>query len=355
MKSTTSALALLLSVLLVTACTRRSRDGDDDDDVDGDADSDGDADLGGPDLDGDGRQDWDCPSSSAGWDGESCGYVSPPREIGNVVIDGLARLNWWRSTDGLDAVRESTELSRGCALHLEYLLQNGVFGHFEQEGTPGYTVEGAAAGPASELAMQQGMGVGGYTIGQAIDGWLYTLYHRLRSFDPNLQQVGFGLESDETVVMSCLNDSMGIGSGGTLVSPTPFPPPGLTNVLSYFEGFEDPCPTRYVTWQGQGNVCAASGTIISLEFWQGESLGVPSGGLFDPAGDEVPGLLHYEGSPEAPNTEFLHGTVAFVPDEPLEREALYTVSIELSVNGDDKTYEWTFETSATGPVMPLPL
>lgn len=358
MKSTSSLLlALLLLDALLGGCRGRRRDGDDDDDGDGDADADtdGDADLGGPDLDGDGTQDWDCPSSSDGWDGESCGYVLPPSEIGNTVIDGLARLNWWRSLDGLDSISEDPVLSRGCVLHLEFLIQNGVFGHFEDPGMPGYTEEGAQAGPASELAMQQGMGVGGYTMGKAIDGWLYTLYHRLRSFNPDLAEVGFGLETGDNLAMSCLNDSMGVGAGRTMVSPTPFPAPGLTGVQSFFEGFEDPCPTGTITWQGQPNVCAASGTIISLEFWQGEMLGVPSGGLYDSSGDPVPGLLHYQGSPEAPNQEFLGGVIAFVPEAPLETEATYSVSFDVTVNDEPKTYEWTFETSAVAPMFPLPL
>jgi hypothetical protein len=218
---------------------------------------------------------------------------------------------------------------------------------------PGYTEEGAIAGPASELAMQQGISALSYTMGRAIDGWMYTLYHRLRSFNPNLTEVGLALEADEQLAMACLNDSMGIGIG-TMVSPTPFPAPGLTGVQAFFEGFESPCPTRLILWQGQ-QVCAASGTIISLQFWQGEALGVPSGGLFDASGEPVPGMLHYQGSPEAPNQEFLGGAIAFVPEEPLDTNATYTVSFELSVNGATKEYEWTFETSSQGPMFPLPL
>ena len=357
-----TALVLLLTSLM-TGCSGRSRRGDDDDDsTDGDADADADADLGGPDIDGDGHPEWECPSGSTGWDGVTCGYLAPPREIGNTVIDGLARLNWWRSLDGLDSVSERSDLSRGCQLHLQYLIDNGVFGHFEEPGTPGYTEEGAQAGPASELAMQQGMAAGGYTMGKAIDGWMYTLYHRLRSFDPNLTEVGLALETDSngiggggSLAMSCLNDSMGMGFGGTMVSPTPFPAPGLVDVQPFFEGYESPCPTRSITWQGQPGVCAASGTIVTLEFWQGEALGAPEGGLLDPSGQPVPGLLHYLGSREAPNQEFLDGVIAFVPDEPLETNATYTVSIDLAVNGSDKTFEWTFETSATAPMFPLPL
>lgn len=328
-------------------------DGDADADADTDADADGDSDLAGPDLDGDGAADWLCPVASEGWDGRSCGYAPPSSDVGNVSLDGLARLNWWRSLDGLDPVSEREDLSRGCQLHLEFLIQNRVFGHYEDPGMPGYTEEGAIAGPASELAMQQGLGAAGYTMGRAIDGWMYTLYHRLRSFNPNLTEVGLALESEDQLAMSCLNDSMGIGSG-TMVSPTPFPAPGLAGVQAFFEGFESPCPTRTINWQGQ-QVCAASGTIISLEFWQAEVLGVPVGGLYDSAGEPVPGLLHYLGSPEAPNQEFLTGTIAFVPDEPLDTNAAYTVSIDVTVNGAAKSYEWSFETSDRAPMFPLPL
>lgn len=354
-------LALILLLSGVGGCGGDRSRGDDDDDADGDADGDGDgdsdadadADLGGPDLDGDGTADWSCPPASEGWDGIGCGYAPPPSDIGNVLLDGLARLNWWRSLDGLDPVAEREDLSYGCQLHLEFLIQNRVFGHYEDPAMPGYTEEGAIAGPASELAMQQGLGAAGYTMGRAIDGWMYTLYHRLRSFNPNLVEVGLALESDGQLAMACLNDSMGIGSG-TMVSPTPFPAPGLTGVQPFFEGFESPCPTRTISWQGQ-DVCAASGTIVTLQFWLGETLGVPTGGLFDSAGEPVPGLLHWAGSPEAPNQEFLGGTIAFVPEEPLETDASYRVSIEVSVLGATKTYEWSFETSSAAPMFPLPL
>lgn len=353
------ACSLWLASSLSSGCGGRHSRGDDDEgdgdaDVDGDADADADADPGGPDLDGDGVADWSCPAGSDGWDGQSCGYPPPSSDIGNVTLDGLSRLNWWRSLDGLHPVSERDDLSNGCTLHLQFLIENQVFGHYEDPGMPGYTEEGAAAGPASELAMQQGMGASGYTMGRAIDGWMYTLYHRLRSFDPALAEVGLALETDGQLAMACLNDSMGLGVADPMVSPTPFPAPGLTGVQAFFEGFEEPCPTAHIDWQGQ-SVCAASGTIVTLQFWRGEVLGVPSGGLLDPAGDPVPGLLHYAGSPEAPNQEFLSGIVAFVPDEPLDTDATYTVSIDVSVDGTPTTYEWTFETSSTGPMFPLPL
>lgn len=357
---------ILLALLAGCGGDRSRDDGDGDADADSDADADGDADadsdadadgdieLGGPDIDGDGLADWSCPAGSSGWDGVTCGYPEAPPDTGDVVSDGLTRLNWWRSLDGLDAVTERADLSRGCQLHLEFLLQNRVFGHYEDPAMPGYTDEGAVAGPASELAMQQGLSAAGYTMGTAIDGWMHTLYHRLRSFNPSLHEVGLALESEGQLAMSCLNDSMGVGAPGTIVSPTPYPAPGLTGVLAFFEGYESPCPTRTIRWQEQ-DVCAASGTIVTLEFWQAEVLGAPAGGLYDEDGDPVPGLLHWLGSPEAPNQEFLTGVIAFVPEEPLDPQATYSVSIDVAVNGVATTYAWSFETAATGPMFPLPL
>jgi hypothetical protein len=347
----------LLTVLavafpLLAACgDRRSPGGDGDADADSDADGDGDAE--GPDLDGDGTADWQCPVDSAGWDGQSCGYPAPPQDVGDVARDGIARINWWRSLVGLDPVTERADLSRGCQLHLEFLMLNGVFGHGEDPTMPGYTEEGAAAGLASELAYQGG-NVDDYTMGNAVDGWVRTLYHRLRSFNPRLSEVGVAIEQSESTAMACLNDSTGIGQGGTMVSPTPVPAPGQTGVDSFFEGRESPCPTRMVNSDG-GQVCAGAGTIVTLQFWQGEVLSQPGGSLQDQDGELVPGIVHYAGAPGVPNQNFLGNVIAFVPTDPLEIETEYTMTVVVGVNGAPKRYEWSFVTGSNVPRFPLPL
>jgi len=105
------------------------------------------------------------------------------------VCDGLEHLNRVRAGLDLLPVTLDREASRGALLHLRYCAKNGVNGHLEEEGKPGYTREGLAAGLAS-IGYRGPLGVAG-----AIDGHLGSLLHRMDLIDPGITTIGIAVGS----------------------------------------------------------------------------------------------------------------------------------------------------------------
>ena len=83
-------------------------------------------------------------------------------------------------------------LSRGCALHADYVARNldhpkvqGLGIHEEDASLPGATPLGAKAGKAAVIAVIT-------DPVDSIDGWMATLYHRIPLLDPHLKRLGYG-------------------------------------------------------------------------------------------------------------------------------------------------------------------
>ena len=105
--------------------------------------------------------------------------------------DVLARLNGYRESAGLGAVKLSPEFSKGCDLHALYMVKNlpkGLEGHEEDPDGIGYTREGARAGPRSVIST---FSMGDSPV-KGLESLMATLYHRVSILDPRLSRVGIG-------------------------------------------------------------------------------------------------------------------------------------------------------------------
>ncbi len=93
---------------------------------------------------------------------------------------------------------ELSSMAHAHALYLElnpdlHALWPDV--HYEEQGRPGYSVEGNLAGSHAVIAFSD-------SAEDAIDHWLATFYHRLPLLDPGMFGMGYGQVSD-IIVLDC--------------------------------------------------------------------------------------------------------------------------------------------------------
>lgn len=106
------------------------------------------------------------------------------------VTNGLAHINRIRAAMNLPPFGLLREQSRAALLHCRYCTKN-TFGHPEDPSKPGYTPEGAKAGPES-------IGSTGGNIVGSIDEFLNTLFHRMPLIDPRLTEIGIASDGSCT-------------------------------------------------------------------------------------------------------------------------------------------------------------
>jgi hypothetical protein len=264
----------------------------------------------------------------------------------------LSELNAWRSQAGLPAVTSMYgPYNDACHAHNLYMQQNG-FGHFETQGKPGYTPEGADAGTASDLFYVSG----GQTAGPRIfDG---AVYHRVSLLEPRLRTSGW----DATGNYGCLRHSTGNGAVAVLddgattpgLTPYPWPANGQTNVPRQFGNNESPDPHLDAGTAGS----ATLGYILSVN-WNGPwadpyyaTTDVTSASLTPDGGAAVPVGISDR---DAANGPYIAPGFALIPRAPLAANAAYTVTAtgavhDTSSGGDVAlpfTVSWRFTTGTT--------
>lgn len=272
------------------------------------------------------------------------GAVLPPGSSNpsNVQVDqnaassALAVLNEYRRMCSIPPVALDTKLSKGAQLHANYLYTNsvslgavGLQAHKEFPGTPGYSVEGNAAGQNSVIYE-------GVTATQSVHNWMQTLYHRLGMMDPNLKSIGFGSQGPYQV--------MDVGQGrlrGLLASDgvSLFPGPGMTNVPGgYVREIPHPIATD-----------SSIGIPISIEFFglRGILIGPPTVRLRDITPGRAPRelgyYLQYPGRPFLKDWD-LGQLIAIIPQAPLPNNSLIEVEVSALVDGATFNPKWQFTT-----------
>jgi len=303
------------------------------------------------DIDGDGvpNADDNCPSVANADQRRACEYPPRPGTTGDVVTDGLSRLNWNRLIVGLEPVTEDPVLSHGCEVHLLYLQQLAAelrvpqLSHTEDLSKPYASDEGNRAGVDSVLSLGQS------DIASAVDAWMNTLYHRLPLIHPGLERVGIAFLGN----LACVQYRP--GTDGSVRAPYPilWPPPDIVGTDRRFGGNESPCPT--VDNPLGGGDCPGSAAIPSLGINRWGRLADVAGTLRNlDTGVDVP-LFHvwYDGGPsEHEQAGYVEGTVALVPQpgSSLER-ALYEVTVDGAVAGAAQSFRWRFRTARDLPTV----
>jgi hypothetical protein len=101
----------------------------------------------------------------------------------------LVELNLLRALAKLPPATENAAYSDGCFKHGRYMVWNGVVDRTEDPSKVGYTAEGAAAAPNSNLAADRSLDFGDV---EAVDSWTAAPFHGVAMIDPRLAQSGFG-------------------------------------------------------------------------------------------------------------------------------------------------------------------
>lgn len=301
------------------------------------------------DIDGDGVPNESdlCPSVANADQRNACARVGPPALSGDVVRDGVSHLTWVRANVGLAAVTEDAALSRGCALHLDYLTQLSAevgseqLAHEEDLSKPYASAEGHEAGINSVLSIRDG------EIAGAIDGWMATLYHRLPLIHPGLTRIGVAVSGR----YACLQYRP--GTDGSVRAPHEifWPPADIEETDREFGGFESPCPT--VDDPLAGGSCPGSAAIasIGLNGWGRMDAVTATLRNVDTGADFPLYRVYYDGGPSDHEQQgYVDGTVALVPPAGSSLDlALYEATVQATIGGAAQTFRWRFRTG-----RPLP-
>jgi uncharacterized protein YkwD len=100
----------------------------------------------------------------------------------------LEVLNFYRSSAKLHPVIEDPTLTQNAALHARYIVQSGLYEHYEDPHNSAYTTEGNDAGQHSEILSSTAP----MNERQAIENWITAPFHAFGLLRPKLEAAGFG-------------------------------------------------------------------------------------------------------------------------------------------------------------------
>jgi hypothetical protein len=113
--------------------------------------------------------------------------IAPSAALADPTPDqALAELNQWRAASRLAPVTTLDPVwDTGCHHHNQYEQQNNVLTHYEDPSRPGYTSDGAQAGPDSVLA------TGYFADPSPRSMWDAAVFHRVALLAPRLRRIGY--------------------------------------------------------------------------------------------------------------------------------------------------------------------
>jgi hypothetical protein len=278
-----------------------------------------------------------------------CGLVllsnGVPTAAAEITPEEMHRLlNTQREYHGFPSVKFSAPHSDGCSKHNNYMALNGVFGHGEEPGRPGYTPEGANHG-LEVLAW------GFYTQvwSERANPWTNFPLHNQMLFDPLIDIAGGHTSHGFACYRAALptraiteptfysmpgNGTDGIPTTTNATGERPFAPQELVGLGGRDTGFQ---PLVYLQGHGGYRATVESATMTGLDGpvdlrWVDAN--TPGAGLF------------YESS------------ATLIPVEPLRGLATYNVAMRWAVsNGRRIDSAFSFQTAEIPkwqPFLPSP-
>ncbi len=258
--------------------------------------------------------------------------------------DWLAVLNTYRSQSGLGAVSENGAWASGTANHSCWMLLNGI-AHDEPSGTPGYTVDGDAAGNAANVAVSSASTA---SAKGHIDLWMSGPFHAIGILRANLTQSSYGQCTSPPNPSTTSWKSAGTldvvrgnnWSGPKPSAPIVFPGNGATTSLTRFVA-ESPDPRTFCNWTGR----TVGLPLIAL---MPANVTSASASLSGPNGPVTTCVLTGSNT-DGVASSILGGdnAIVVVPDAPLS-----TGTYNVSVNSNGGNAGWSFNVDPNAVFAP---
>ena len=278
--------------------------------------------------------------------------AAPVAATSASTMSWLERINFYRSSNGLRAIRDDSRLSPAVAAHAHYLLQNftddirsgkpiPADAYKEKSGQSGYSVEGARVAENLQLAW----GCSTYDAPQQIDRWLEGPFHRLPMLDPYLADVGYGEASEE----GCWVAALRLPPPPEDVKPyrraVEFPPEGANIALEWI-GLE--VPDALASCSGYERpvglpITLQIGRLVQTRLTD-HSL-TEDGKPIEYCAFDAPGYRNPNPTEQEYGRWNLRnaGGIVIVPRAPLRPGSRYRISITTN----DVTYAWSFTAAQT--------
>jgi uncharacterized protein YkwD len=302
----------------------------------------------------------------------ACAFAGPPdfsRATEGTPSDtsddfmraALERTNYWRTAAGLDPVNASDKLERAALAHSRFMAANvsacwpGAHRQSNASNCTGFTgvtpsdriqAEGYRLVQTGEVINWES------TPARAIDGWIWTVYHRTPFQDPSYTEVGFAAAPGRPGDMRRFHNTMEFArpsgaSSRALTEVSLFPPPGTTGVPAGFRGdLEGPTPPL-----PEGGAWP-SGQVISLMF-PSNDFTITTHTLYDATCNEVAHSTYRAASvsearivnslPDMNNRN--ERFVFLYANRALTRNTQYTMEVRGTVQGTAWSRVWSFTTS----------
>ncbi len=273
-------------------------------------------------------------------------------------LAALVRANHWRTAAGIAPINANAQIQAAANAHVQFMATNPQSGcwanpHQETASCAGFTGRSmadrmSAAGYQWSLAGEVINWEG--TANAAIDGWIWTVYHRQPFMDFAFTETGYGYADGTLGGRMVTHNVMDFGApqSGSPTAPTHpvvFPVPGQTGVPPSFMGWlEGPTPP----WPAGGAWPSGrtSGTVVSMHF-PSDAWTVTDHRMYTNQAQACAEIPHFyidhdndpnlnRGSPA--NDVFLYA------NSPLSSGFEYVVSVTGTFNGAAFTRTWAFTT-----------
>lgn len=265
-------------------------------------------------------------------DGTAISFRRNPLPLNEGQRQVLIQFNQWRLLNGLPAVTIDQQLSDACNKHCEYMEKNGGLTHEEEQGKPGYTPEGAAAGIRSCVGEEGPV--------ESVHLFYATFYHRLPLIQPSTKAIGVGSSAKYAAV-----DGLTLRDKREWIYPVIVPGPNTFFHPTLF-AHEAPNPLP------EG--APPAGFPITLTFDKGK---ITDASVELRLKDEKgPVLPVYLSSPEHPANEKRPDnrmTICAIPRAPLAPMTTHWVRAAYKIDGEAREHVWKFNTGRAGPASVL--
>ncbi|MDJ0522713.1 MAG: hypothetical protein QNJ90_11655 [Planctomycetota bacterium] len=260
-------------------------------------------------------------------DGTSVAWTLEKTKASKAVRAGLAMLNEVRVRNAVPPVPMDVARSTACGKHIHYMIVNNAFGHEEIEGKPGWSKDGAYAGIHSVIDQT-------VTLGEAVERWFATLYHRWPISDPRLASTGAD-ERSPYAMLSPIRDMKDARWAWPALVPAPESEGQPTRA-----GHEIPMPYP------KDETC---GYPITLQFpsWESQVANVKAVLRVDKrkgSGKVVECYVSWPGHPANASRPRNDGCICLIPKQPLQGRTRYRVDVEYTWDDKADRRTWTFTT-----------